>query len=244
MKRFPNVTALLAVLGLFSGACGGTPYEERSRATSGQSGGFNFPENPSDGGDFGGLEDDPPVTSFEPSYTYDFVLQGEDLDSTSGDDRIYESPGVPTDSILKVRITGTPADEDHSEGYSASYGCVQYKVAVNGQSVTTDVLKVQGGDDTLCPNAPESQVIDFSSRLGGASDVEVKVSNPRYDFYCALWWQQFYTAAPSCGYNYGCQVEWATYMAGSYNSICTTRHLHYTHHVTGQLEIETNGASN
>ena len=222
---------LTLVAASFLTSCGGSAREE-------------LPDNvsqPSNGGGTGNGDGDgvEPGEPFTPAYTYSFVLRGDDDSGTPNDDTYYLSPEVETDSLFRVRIHAAPAQSiPGADTVVMSYGCVQFNVTVQGEQRTTELLRVPGEDNSLCPNAPTSQVLDFSNRTGGASGMDVEISNPRYDFYCHLWWQAYYSAP--WGYN---PSEWAMYNAGPYGSVCPTRYLHETHTAAGTLEIETNGAA-
>jgi len=118
---------------------------------------------------------------------------------------------------------GTPGYGGSYSNYQATYGCVRYTIEVGGKSVTTNTLAVDGQND-LCPNAPTSQIIDFSDRAVGVTSTSVKVTAVRYDYYCRLLYM---------GYIY----------SGYYNTYCGSSlySVYRNHTVTGTLEIQTNG---
>lgn len=203
-------------------ACGGKSYVE---STAEQGGGSN-------------------QEGFFPSLSFSFELSGP-----SGTTPDYTTEEIFTDSILKVRIQSGPAGALTAPGYenwSMSYGCVSYKVTLynvtpdgsggttlvqNGQSYQTSILAVDGGDTTRCPDAKQSQVIDFSNRLGGPYPHAIKISDAKYSFYCELWW-----------YAYNMNLN-PTYIAGYYNQVCPQRLVHSTHTVSGGFDVQVNGSN-
>lgn len=206
---------LIVGLGLLVVSCGGSNQEEELVDN------INQPSfNPPPGGG-GGTPPIPDPDPFEPAYTYTFEVSG-----TGGEDPVYETPEIYTDSILRVKVIAGQSANMTLPGYQAysfPYGCVQYTVTVRGRSVRTDVLRVEGGDSSDCPNAPTEQIIDFSERVNGGEPVTVQVDRAKYNLYCRLWW-------------YG-------YIYGYSNLYCPTRTVYRTHYVSGDLAIEVNGTS-
>ena len=163
-------------------------------------------------------------TAFLPAYSESFNR----MTGVGGANPTYTTQAVQTDSILKVKITAGPAGNLSLPGstysnFTANYSCISFAVTVLGKTVTTQTLAVNGGGP-LCPGAPESQVIDFSSRLtANHPPVTVSVSGARYDFYCGLWYNGF--------------------VLGTYNMYCPLRTVYQNHTVSGMLDIQTNGTS-
>lgn len=173
-----------------------------------------------------------------PPITYSFDVNGVNGSKTN----FTASVNTGVDNTLKVKIRALDAgpitlSNGSSNPFTASYGCVKYTVTVNGRSVDTPILRVAGANNGLCSSAPTTYTMDFSDRLvAGASTATVKVSNPRYDFYC-----QYYSAMAGCQlyvgyYNPSCVALVASFYPGQ----CTVRSVYQTHTVRGQLEIYTN----
>jgi hypothetical protein len=137
---------------------------------------------------------------------------------------------VTTDNLLKVKVTaGSAANVIPGSNFSATYGCVTYKVSALGQTIVTNTLSPNGGN-SICPNASESQTIDFSSRLSsGHGAVTITVQPSGYDFYCqgCLTYPWLYNAYPY-GY-YSCAMY------------CPLKTVYKNHGVTGTLSIQVNG---
>ncbi|OFZ80689.1 MAG: hypothetical protein A2583_10500 [Bdellovibrionales bacterium RIFOXYD1_FULL_53_11] len=154
-------------------------------------------------------------TTTLPALTFSYEVTG-----ASGVDPVDSFGNILTDNILKVKVVaGTAGQIRLSDGtysnWSAAYQCVQYKISALGQTVTTQVLAVDGGNSYICPGAPSEQTIDFSSRLtSGHGAVTVTVQAYRYD------------SCLNYGYNFGG---------------CAMHTVYYTHTVTGTLDIQTNG---
>lgn len=139
---------------------------------------------------------------------------------------------VDTDNLLQVQITaGAATNVIPGSNFSANYGCVTYNVTALGQTVTTNTLGVNGGN-SICPNAPSSQTIDFSSRLTpGHGAVAITVSASGYDFYCQ-----------------GCLMDPALYDAYPYgpyscSMYCPLHTVFKNHGVTGTISVQVNGTS-
>lgn len=109
-------------------------------------------------------------------------------------------------------------------GFSANYGCVNFKITVEGQTVVTNTLSTGLGSDSDCSGAATSQTIDFSSRMTtGHGPVTVTVTSNDYDFDCM-----------SCRtypwlYGYYC------------NNYCPMDLVYKNHTVNGTLSIQVNG---
>lgn len=163
-----------------------------------------------------------PTQELLPPITSNFTVSG-----ASGTSPSYKI-SVDTDDLLRVKVTAGPAGKVTGDkyGFYAVYDCVQYTVTVAGQSVTTQTLSVNPSN--VCPGAPSSQTIDFSSRLtSGHGSIEIKVTATGYDFYCKDCWAK----TP------------AAYAYGSCSYYCPLRGLYSTHTATGQLSIQVNGTS-
>lgn len=215
-KKLIGIAA--ASLALILSACGGSPAREVVGVV---------PQPQLPGGGSGG---DTIQDSFQPSWTSDFGVSGQ-----LGPKPKYTTEDLYTDSILKVKITAAPGSllaDPQGSNFSAEYGCAQFTVTVNGRSVTTQILKVEGSNSWLCANAPTSQTLDFSDRLGGAGPVQVEVTNGKYDFYCQMHWDQ----RNKYGYSEWDLAGWA--------APCPLKSAFKNHMVNGQVAIQLNGYAN
>lgn len=222
--RFSATVALSAVL---LTSCGATSYKETSmnstQAQSTYTGG-----NTSTGGTTGntGSTGTTGDTSSYPAFTTTFTLTG-----SSGTSPSY-SYTVQTDNLLKVKVTaGAATNVIPGSNFSATYECVSYNVTAMGQTLSTGTLSVSGGN-SICPNAPTSKTLDFSSRLtSGHGDVTVKIVATGYDFYCqsCLTYPWMFNAYPY-GY-YSCSMY------------CPLKTVYQNHGVTGTMDIQVNGTS-
>jgi len=186
----------------------------------------------SGGGDGSILSD----AGFIPKASYSFAIAGQSSaqipQSFTQGGQTYTN-GISTDSILKIRVTAgaagnnvVPATNPYyhaGTNFTATYGCISYVVTVGGQQVRSQTLAVPGAYNYNCPNAPQSQVIDFSSQLTrGHGPMFVTVSSVLDDYYC----QQ---------------------LGNSYNNLFCPLHPVYDsnygkHSISGTIEVETNGA--
>lgn len=250
-----GIIGVIGLQALALGGCGGTPYSE----SDSEGGGLITP--PTGGGT------PPLVGGFSPSYSFSFT----DLTGTGGSDPVYETGTVQTDSLLKVKITAGAAGSVTTPGYeefSAGYGCVSYEIDLisivgsneykNGETVKTKVLKVPGGDNSLCPNAQESEVIDLSRRLGSQDGLRIRVKAPRNDYFCQAWWTYYQQCAYYYYPNYAAAKACADYEVGTYESACPAtsftgspvpatsvsqlKAANKLHTATGDVEIQVNGA--
>jgi hypothetical protein len=146
------------------------------------------------------------------------------------------STTVDTDDILRIKITSDSAGKVSLPGYGfyAEYDCVKYTIQVMGDTITTNVLSVNNGNQGGypapwgCYGAPTSQVVDVSARLSpGHGPVKITVKAEGYDFYCKLCESQ-------TPYNY-----WPNSCA----TYCPMRGVYKTHTVKGKLDIQVNGTS-
>ena len=224
-QNYKMAPAALALMAIFLSACGAEavrePVTANSTTTQSQSSNnVNFPTGtysptptPTSGG--GSL---PPITA-------SFTLTG------SGGTSPTYSTTVDTDSLLKIKvIAGASTNVIPGSNFSATYGCVTYKVTALGQSQVTSTLSVGGNSNPICPNAPSEQVLDFSSRLtAGHRSVQVTVEATGYDFYCqgCLTYPWLYAAYP-----YG------PYSCSMY---CPMHTVYKNHGVTGSMAIQVNG---
>jgi hypothetical protein len=222
----PIVIALLATSLV---ACGGSSYRSTRQGSSdlggsgggGSTGGTTAP---------GGTSTDTPDEGFMPSYSFAFNLTG-----TGGTQPTWTSGEINTDNILKIRINpGAAGNLSLPSGsavpysnFSATYGCVSYQITVNGRSVRTVTLSVNGtGTSWMCPQAPDSQVIDFSDRGPFFGPVKVQVTQARYDYYCQLLVMGYINP----------------YYSGTY---CSAQGypVYKNHTVTGSIDVQVNGSS-
>jgi len=97
------------------------------------------------------------------------------------------SYSIQTSRTLNVMITPQPAPNLTLAGYTNwvfPYGCLSLSVTVNGQTQYTGVMQVAGvtqAANSVCANAPTSQVLNFSNDINGNGPTSVKVSNADYD---------------------------------------------------------------
>ena len=155
------------------------------------------------------------ASNFDPAYTFSFDLKG-----SSGEQSIFKTPEINTDSILKISIQ--PISNYSSA--AGNYGCAQFTVTVNGQSVSTKLLSVSGVNSFICLNNPDVQIIDFSTRVGSPGPVIVEVSKARYDYWCQLW------MAGTPG------------LYGTQSMYCPVRPVYEQHTVSGTIAIQVNGS--
>lgn len=168
--------------------------------------------------------------------TASFSLNGVNGVVTAYDTR-NDSIQIVTDNLLQVRIRAGQAGPltlpNGNTPFTANYSCVSYLVTVNGRSVRTQPLLANGQPSPYCPDGVPEQTIDFSDRVSpGSGTLYVRVTEPRYDFYCQLW-----IACQPFPYYAGCAGFGPNYQ----NLYCPTRVVYQTHTVTGDLDILTNG---
>ena len=105
---------------------------------------------------------------------------------------INDNGGIPatpiyTSHTLRVKVEALPAPNMILTGFTnwnVSYGCMQITVNVNGATQATQILRVgsqQQSANSMCANAPTSQILDFSSTMTGYGPVTVTVNNFQYD---------------------------------------------------------------
>ena len=152
-----------------------------------------------------------------------------------------------TDNMLQIRITAAQGSQVAIPGYSnfqAAYGCVKYTVTAMGVAISTQTLAVAGGDNSFCPSAPNSQILDFRGYLshGSANNINVGITSATNDFYC----QEYrYYCEQYDYYNY--------YYTGSCNNpvmpgpssyYCPLHTLYRSHVVNATVEVRTDSTSN
>lgn len=179
-----------------------------------------------------------PANIGTPAESYSFTITG-----INGTDPSFVTPEIITaDNLLRVKITPSGASNISLasgiySAFSGGYGCIKYNVTVLGRTVATQVLAVQGADNQACPNAPKSQIIDFSGRLTpGHAPIIVKVDQASTSTYCerVLACMQNPWASPQCTYNYPSYLQ---------NSYCPTKAMYMNYTATGTVEIQVNGTS-
>lgn len=235
MKKYPSKAKIAALISsaLLMVACGAKPQRQTAAADGRLSGGGIINSDPVGGGDTTGTGTGTgtSTTNTNPPIAFSYNLAG--IGTTGTLPSKWVSAEVQTDNLLKVKVSpgaagglNLPPINGVSYGYVANYGCISYDVKVLDQTITTQTLSVNGGS-FACPNAPTSQVLDFSSRLTpGHGPIKVEVSNARYDFYCqsCYTFPWFFNA-----YQYGC------------NMYCPLRPLFKNHTAAGTLKIQVNG---
>lgn len=234
MKNQKRAIALSLLLMIAAAGCGGQSY--RVPAGDGQNqgdGGWN--------GGGGGWWPDPNPSSVPtyPKITTSFELNGVNGNKTSYNTN-EQGLQIITENVLKVTVRAGQAapnslNNGSSSPFTANYSCVSYLITVGGRSVRTKPLRVGSQPSPYCPDAVAEQTIDFSDRTGPGNDLSVRVTEPRYDFYCQMWYScQMYpnNTTYTCYYSFPYSY---------YNSYCPTRAVYQTHTVTGELEIQVNG---
>jgi hypothetical protein len=194
MKKFGNMTVALSLMAILS-ACGSQSSRDQVS--------FNASNNTTPGTITGGNTQGLPLAPES-----DHKLTG-----INGSIPQSEASNVQTSMLLKVKVTaGSAAYNTVNPNYINPYGCFRVKVtALIGNSVvtrTTDILRVDGvGQNSKCPNAPTSQIVDFSQYMTGYSaPIVVRFSNAEYDN-C---WNStsYYTNGAFYGGNYyGCDMK-------------------------------------
>lgn len=159
---------------------------------------------------------------FDSAYAFSFQVTGQGA---------YTTGAINTDNLLVIKVNAGPAGQISVPGlysnFTANYNCVSYNITVGGRTVTTQTLKVPNATQSWytvdqCPNAPSSQIINFSDRASpGHGDMFVTVSNARYDFYCELFYQGL--------------------ISGTANMYCPLRTAYQTHTLTGTIDVQVNG---
>jgi len=256
MKTFKRFSALV-ILSTLASACGGQAYREAVPT----GGGLN-PGNGGGGYNWGGPgtpnpspspSSDPSGGGSLPAYSADFTLKGRGGVSSSTDTTVspyvYTTGSVETDNLLRVKVTALPgsqitATNGSGSNFTANYGCVKYTVKVNGTVRQTQVLRVGGVLNSLCPTAPESEILDFSSILAaGHHSLTVQVTEARYDFYCQMFQPQILNCgtSPFTYQNSYCSYQPSTWWQSNY---CTNGYgVWQTHNVNGRLQIQVNGTT-
>ncbi len=205
-------------------SCGATTYKESaSDSTQAQA---TYSSGTSTTGGSTGATGSTGSSDQYPAITTSFTLTG------SGGTTPTYSFTVATDNLLKVRVNaGAATNVIPGSNFSATYECVSYNVTAMGQTLSTGTLSVSGGN-SICPSAPTSKTLDFSSRLtSGHQSVAITVQATGYDFYCqsCLTYPWLFNAYPY-GY-YSCSMY------------CPLKTIYKNHGVTGSMDIQVNGTS-
>ncbi len=228
--------ALILTLGVSLSGCGSSAYREVGNQGSGSTGGGNTGGGSNPGGGDSGND------GFIPAVPYDFDLSG-----AVGPYPTFQTPAIPTDTILKVRISALPPVQALGVGYTPNFSCARFTISANGKDYTTPVLKVNGGS-SFCPNAVESAVIDLSERLApGTQGTVITVKNAYYDEKCyqpcyqqtTLPYYPYYQSLKNPYVNCdssGNKIASSCQMTAVYSYSTTKSHI-----VAGRLEIMTNG---
>lgn len=141
-----------------------------------------------------------------------------------------------TDSLLKVRIIPEVSMTQNA------YGCVQLDIQISGarsRTITTPVMRVAGTYSQLCAGAPESYTADFSRYIPrDGSAIQIKLSNPRNDFWCQIRQATYQMALP-----YGSQYaeEMANEAAGLYAQSCPTKAVLAQDSIHVRVQVQLNG---
>lgn len=195
MKKGAVALAVISLsLSTLTAACGGASVASKdaskktstgSEASSSNAGTGNGTWNPETG------NNGTPSDDFAPAITHSFSMAGTGS---------FATPDIYTDNTLKIKVTAQQAGPISVTGYSnfsATYKCASFLVTlqiksgttwIDNQSIRTKALSVDGQNNQYaCPDAAAEQLVDFSGRLTtGHGMVRIKVSAPRYDFYCQL----------------------------------------------------------
>ena len=180
-------------------------------------------------------------TSGTPPSPFQFSITG-----AGGAYPTYSTGNIATtDNILQVRVTAAMGSAIAIPGYSnfqTKYGCASYTVTAMGRSMTTGILAVPGGDNSLCPSSPSNQILDFSGYLssGSLNNVNVGVTSAQYDLYCQEFWSYYEQYYPI----YGSYWSYYSPMGGNSGYYCTLHTEYKTHVINGTLEVRTNQTAN
>lgn len=246
--RFVAAAFLASALTLALTACGGGSLQNPGGDSNFGNGDF----------DYGDVEDGEGDGSFRPTVSHSFTITGD-----GGATPTYTSPTISgADSILNVKVTPGRAEVIRAteySGFSASYQCVTYKIALimGSTTITTKTTKplMPGGGTprthyfynyftmnpmyrgeyfTPCQGGVATEVLPFSSHLyAGHPSVRIKVSSVKTDFKCPAFIAR-YNSNPGGNQNLGHQMA----------NYCNEPTAYYATHVSsGDLEIEVNGSS-
>ncbi len=239
-SRKKIVLSVLISLPLFAGCADQSYRTVAGNAGSTYTGGNNYAPvsgTTTTSADTSSTTDTTPTTSNNPTVTASFSMQGVNSAQPSWSSQGHLS--ISTDNLLKITIrAGEAGPLTLSNGtqnvFTANYSCVSYLVTVNGRSVRTKPLLAGGVASSYCPTGVTDQTIDFSDRLSAGGDAPViTISDPRYDFYCQIWYgcqtypNMYYSQCQGFTYNY-------------YNLYCPNKAVFKNHTVTGDMDIETN----
>ncbi len=262
-SAFPKIANLATFVALASlaSACGGQAYREAQPVDPNPNPGPEDTYNWGGGGgsNTGGSGSTTPTDpNALPAYSVDFTLRGRggistDTNNTGYIDTsvapyVFTTSSVETDNLLKVKVTALPGSPITSStggsNFTANYGCVKYTVKVNNTVRQTQFLRVGTMPNAMCPNAPESEVLDFSSILAaGHHTLSVSVTEARYDFYCQMFQPQIINCGtnPYTYYNSYCNFQPSTWWMNNY---CTNGYGTWkTHNVNGRLQVQVNGTT-
>jgi len=216
---------ILATPALLTG-CGGSSYnEDETSSTTDSSTSDSSDSSDSDDDDDDDDDEDEDEIDFSAALSYEFELTGYEETET------FE---VQTDSILTIKaLPGNGILTVDDTGYNFQYTCTKYSIEVNGYTVQTNYLAVNGAtryasDWNLswysdpCENADTEQVIDLAGYIG-TGDEEITVSAVQTDYKCKNvdYWAWYSWGPSNCGQ-----------MSSTYES----------HNVTGQILVLVNGS--
>lgn len=214
MKKFGNMTVAMGLMAILS-ACGS--QSSRDQVVLNTSNNSTNTNNNTGTGNIQGL---PPAPE-----------SNHKLTGTNGSQPNSDAYNISTSMLLKVKVTAGPAAYNTvNTNYINPYGCFRVKVtAYIGNSTvvkTSEILRVDGlSNNSKCPNAPTSQVFDFTPyTTGNSAPITVRFSNAEYDN-C---WNStsYYTNGAFYGGNYyGCDMK----------------PLYYSHAATFNATIQTDG---
>jgi hypothetical protein len=172
--------------------------------------------------------------------------------SLTGSNTSYEVT-TNSNSTLSVRLKAEDGAKMALTGsnFTTNYSCASFDVSLliqntvtgewtESETVRSKTLQVDG--QAPCGNGVAYDDIDFSGSLSpGHGALKIKISAPRYDFLCKMYyacWQtygaQYYAYGTAC-YDLMSQA--------SYQQVCPSKSVYSTHVVKGAFQIKIDGTS-
>ncbi|MBC7691707.1 MAG: hypothetical protein H7222_08040 [Methylotenera sp.] len=213
------------------GASTGTVKDDKALNVSGTGGYTNSGSSPGSG-------TGPTVSNLPPAIRKTF--------SITGGTGSYETTIPSTDAQLSVRVSATDGGQVAISGsnFTTAYSCASYDVTLSVQdtsgywhdteTVTTKRLQVAG--QAPCGDGVAHDDIDFSGSVSpGHGAFKIRLSAPRYDFYCKMYWNCQATYG-SYQYAYGTNC-YDLLKPAAYAQVCPSKTVYSTHVVRGALQI-------
>lgn len=173
-----------------------------------------------------------------PPYSFSFDVTGSS--GGTGSSPTFTAPNISTDNRLIVALDASSPGSISSNGQNVVFNCVKYDVTVrpsgstSGGQTQTEFVSTTGKDGTgPCAGATAKTSKDFSSLLTpghGQMDVIVKVTY--YDSCRQSQLPQYM----SC-------TAWGCTPAGNLYAGCALNQVYYTHHISTDIRIYTNGTN-